>query len=83
MEADMEGIAHVGMDVDEQKIAIAVVKDCESEPRPMILVFGHRARIWVTIRSSSVSEPTVAVVRAILSTRLLDLLQVTHLVDPF
>ncbi len=29
----MESIAHVGMDVDKEKIAIAVVKDFESEPR--------------------------------------------------
>jgi len=28
----MESIAHVGMDVDKDKIAIAVVKDYESEP---------------------------------------------------
>jgi transposase len=29
----MERIAHVGMDVDKEKIAVAVVKDYESEPR--------------------------------------------------
>jgi hypothetical protein len=29
----MESIAHVGMDVDKEKIAIAVVKDYESVPR--------------------------------------------------
>ena len=29
----MESIAHVGMDVDKEKIAVAVVKDYESEPR--------------------------------------------------
>ena len=29
----MKNIAHVGMDVDKDKIAIAAVKDYESEPR--------------------------------------------------
>ena len=29
----MERIAYVGMDVDKEKIAVAVVQDFESEPR--------------------------------------------------
>lgn len=37
----MESIAHVGMDVDKEKIAVAVVKDYESEPRVQRII-GNR-----------------------------------------
>ena len=37
----MESIAHIGMDVDKEKIAVAVVKDYESEPRVQ-RILGNR-----------------------------------------